>query len=313
MNWKINLPGFQLNNIVYNGAGSFQYGEYQWAPFAKASNFEGLSVLTLKTTSWKAKQTSNDWSELMYVSGQQTLNSIGLQCPDANITAQRIQALAQKVPIPLIASLSGDTVQEFVQNTSLITKQPVVALELNLSCPNISKGGLAFGLEPESVHEVVSACKKKATKPLYVKLTPNVTDITVLAQAAEQAGADAIIAINTFKGLMLNPDNHHARVIRGYGGYSGPGVFPIALRMVHEIYKTVNIPIIALGGISKAQDVVDMLAAGATACQVTSACLNDQNFFVKLNQAVDDRLATLGITDLKELRGIAHTFPPFSK
>ncbi len=313
MSYKVKMPGIEFDKIVYNGSGSFEYGDYQWTEFAKQFYFGGLSAVVLKTSTIKSKITPEKRSNLMFDKGSQIINSIGLQNPPIEGVVKKIQQFNQNIQKPLIASASGDSVEEFIQNVKILSQQNIVALEINLSCPNVDKGGMTFGVDPELVEHLIKECKKVSNKPLYVKLTPNVTDITKIAKAAENGGADAIIAINTLLGFMVDPDSGKPVVARGYGGYSGPGIFPIALRAVHQIYKTVKIPIVGVGGISCAQDVIDMLSAGASVCQVVSSAKQDKHFFEKINKEVEKRLQELNIKNIYEIIGRSHKYKPTQK
>ncbi len=313
MSYKIKMPGLEFNKVVYNGSGSFEYGKYQWAQFAKDFYFKGLPAVVLKTSTIKSKITPEKRSNLIYSQKSAIINSIGLQNPPIEKIVKKISEYNKIIKKPLIASASGDSIDEFVKNVEILSNQDVVAVEINLSCPNVDKGGMAFGVDPISVEEVVKKCKKVSKKPLYVKVTPNVTDVSEIAKAAERGGADAIVAINTLLGFIVDSDSGKPVVARGYGGYSGSGILPVALRAVHQIYKVVKIPIVGVGGISKAQDVIDMLSAGASICQVVTAAKDDKNFFEKINRDVEKRLKELNITDLKQIIGRSHKFKPTQK
>lgn len=311
---KIKLPGFELDNFIYNGSGSFEYGDYQWTKFAESFYFKGLPVVVLKTSTIKSKITLEKRSNLLYDNGDnKIINSIGLQNPPIADILKKIKEYKTKIPQKLIASASGDTIEEFAKNVEILSNTDVCAIEINLSCPNIDKGGITFGTDQETVEKVVRACKKVSKKPIYVKLTPNVTDIAKIALAAEKGGADAIVAINTLLGFMVNKDNGKPVVARGYGGYSGPGIFPVALRCVHQIYKVVKIPIIGVGGISCAQDAIDMISAGASACQVVSAAKSDIHFFEKINKDFNKLIKKLNILDINDLIGRSHKYKPSQK
>ncbi|CAM9098212.1 dihydroorotate dehydrogenase [Mycoplasma todarodis] len=310
MNMKIKMPGLEFDKPVYNGSGSFEYGEYQWTAFAKAMDFQGLPAVTLKTSTIKSKITPEKRSNLMYSKGSQIMNSIGLQNPPIEGVVKKIAEYNEIIEQPLIASASGDTIDEFAENVKILSEQDVVAVEINLSCPNVDKGGITFGTDVEVVEEVVRRCKAVSKKPIYVKLTPNVTNIADIAIAAEKGGADAIIAINTLLGFMVDPKTGKPVVARGYGGYSGPGIFPVAARAVHQIFKVVNIPIVGVGGIMKGQDVIDMMSAGASVCQVVTGSHNDVEFFTKINKEVEEILEELGVKDINEIIGRSHKFKP---
>ena len=304
MNLKVKIPGIKLSTPIYNGAGSFQYGDYQWTKI----DFKNIPALTLKTSTIHSKITPEKWSNLMKIKGSQIFNSIGLQSPPIKVIIKKISEFKKNYSIPLIASASGDTIQEFIENVKVLSEQEVEAVEINLSCPNVDKGGIVYGKDPKLVEELIRKIKSVAKKPIYVKLTPNVTDVTSIAKAAEIGGADAIIAINTVLGFVCDPNTGKPVISRGYGGYSGPGIFPIALRSIHQIYKVVKIPIIGVGGVSKTQDVIDMMSAGATAVQIVSATRDNPNIFKQINSELPQKLKEIGIDDINKLIGRSHKF-----
>lgn len=311
MEFQISLPGITLKNtLVYNGSGSFEYGKYQWTEFAKEFCFNGLDVVVLKTSTLESRITPEPRANLLYDNGNQVINSIGLQNPPISGVIKKIAEFNKTIGKPLIASASGNNIKEFAKNVKILSEQNIAAIEINLSCPNVDKGGITFGIDPKMVQKVVRACKQVSNKPIYVKLTPNVTDISKIAIAAEKGGADAIVAINTLLGFMVDPKSGKPVVARGYGGYSGPGILPVALRAVHQIYKVVKIPIIGIGGISKPQDVIDMLSAGASACQIVTGSKTNKNYFADFNKQVNQKLQTLKITDIKSLIGRSHRYKP---
>lgn len=304
MKTKVTLTGIELDFPVYNGSGSFEYGDYQWCEI----DFKSLPILTLKTSTLKSKITPEKRQNLMSTKGTQVFNSIGLQNPPIEGVIQKIKEFKDKYQMRMIASASGDSVDEFVENVRILSEQDVEAIELNLSCPNVDKGGITFGTDPEMVEEVVRKIKFVTKKPIHVKLTPNVTNIVAIAKAAERGGADAIIAINTLLGFVCDPESGKPLISRGYGGYSGPGIFPVALRAVHQIYKAVSIPIIGVGGVSTVQDVVDMLSAGATAVQIVSAIGVNPDIFKNLRIELVKWMEKHQVSDVNELIGRSHKF-----
>ena len=296
----VNIPGIKLDHLVFNGAGSFHQDSFQWTKFAQSRNFNYLSALTLKTTLLKKKFVSKDWRELIYYNkrSKQSINCVGLQGPGCKRVCHEIQALAQEVKIPLIGSIAGASTEEFTTNLALISKTPVVAIEINLSCPNLDHE--IFATSVDQTKNIVTACRKITTKPLYVKLSPNVTDITAIAKTAEQAGADALVLSNTFTGMVLT--KKLKSVIKNpIGGYSHPGMFAITLANIYRVKKVCQIPIIACGGIYTAQDALMALRAGAHACQVTSGCATKKNFFQKINKRLARKLQKLKIKTIIDL------------
>ena len=305
MKTKVNLAGIELDFPLYNGSGSFEYGEYQWTKI----DTDNIPVLVLKTNELKSKITPEKRSNLMNTKGTQIFNSIGLQNPPIEGVVEKIKEFGVKYNMPLIASASETSTERFAENARILSEQDeIVAVELNLSCPNVDKGGITYGTDPKLVEEVVRAVKEKSKKPVFVKLTPNVTDIVSIGKAAERGGADAIIAINTLLGFVCDPETGKPVISRGYGGYSGPGIFPVALRAVHQLYKSVNIPIIGVGGVTTTQDFIDMLSAGASAVQIVSATRDNPGVFKQIREEMVERMEQMGVSDLNELIGRSHKF-----
>lgn len=304
MKTKINIAGLELDFPLYNGSGSFEYGEYQWTNI----DYKNIPVLVLKTSTIKSKITPEKRQNLMSTKGTQIFNSIGLQNPPIEGVVKKIAEFKAKFNMPLIASASGDTPEEFAENVRILSEQDVEAVEINLSCPNVDKGGITYGTDPKLVEEVVRAIKTVTKKPIHVKLTPNVTDIVAIGKAAERGGADALIAINTLLGFVCDPNTGEPVISRGYGGYSGPGIFPVALRAVHQLYKAVNIPIIGVGGVTSTQDFIDMLSAGTSAVQIVSGTKDNPGIFKQIREEMPKRMEEMGVTDIVELIGRSHKF-----
>lgn len=208
---------------------------------------------------------------------------------------------------PLIANISGFSVDEYTHCCELIDKEEQIEIiELNISCPNVHNGGMAFGTNPKSAKEITEAVKKITTKPLYVKLTPNVTNIVEIAKAVEEGGADGIVLINTLLGMRIDLKTQKPVIANKMGGFSGPAIFPVALRMVYQVYEAVNIPIIGVGGIETAEDVIEMMLAGATAVEVGAANLKNPYVCKEIIENLPDTMEKYGISSLKEIIGKAH-------
>ena len=208
---------------------------------------------------------------------------------------------------PLIANISGFSIEEYVHNCEKIDKEEQIEIiELNISCPNVNHGGMAFGTSPEAAREVTEAVKKVTTKPLYVKLTPNVTNIAEIAKACEQGGADGIVLINTLLGMRINLKTRKPVIANKMGGFSGPAIFPVALRMVYQVYEAVNIPIIGVGGIEKAEDVIEMMLAGATAVEVGAANLVNPYACKEIIEDLPKVMEKYKIEKLSDIIGKAH-------
>ena len=231
------------------------------------------------------------------------LNSVGLQNPGVDhVISEELPALRSVYHGPIIANISGFSIEEYVACVEKLTDEPQVEiLEINISCPNVRHGGMAFGTDPEAAAAVTRAVRAVATKPVYMKLSPNVTDIAAIAVACEQAGADGLSLINTLLGMRIDIRRRKPVLANVYGGYSGPGVFPVALRMVHQVTGAVSIPVIGMGGVSTAQDIIEMLMAGAKAVQIGAANLVDPMACPRILDDLPREMEKLGIRSLGEI------------
>jgi dihydroorotate dehydrogenase (NAD+) catalytic subunit len=234
------------------------------------------------------------------------INSVGLQNPGIDaVIAEELPKMRAAFHKPIVANISGFSIDEYVECCRKIDPEEQVAIiELNVSCPNVHGGGMSFGTSAESVAEVVREVKKVITKPLYVKLTPNVTDIVAIAKAAEEAGADGICLINTMLGMRINTRTRKPVIANTMGGFSGAAVFPVAVRMVYQVAKACNIPVIGCGGVESASDVIEMMMAGATAVEVGAANLRNPYACKEIIEALPAEMARLGIEKLSDIIGI---------
>ena len=206
---------------------------------------------------------------------------------------------------PVIANVSGFSIEEYVECAKAMDKQPQVGIiEVNVSCPNVHNGGMAYGVLPESAAEVTRAVKAVTTKPVYIKLSPNVTDIVAIAKACEEAGADGLSLINTMLGMRIDVERRRPVIANKMGGFSGPAIFPVAVRMVYQVAKAVNIPVIGMGGVSSARDVIEMMMAGATAVQVGAANLVNPYACKEIIEDLPKVMEELGIEKLSDIIGI---------
>ena len=236
------------------------------------------------------------------------INAVGLQNPGVDkVIAEELPKLKQCFHKPVIANISGFSVEEYVDCARKLDKEEQVGLiEVNVSCPNVHGGGMSFGTSPEAAAEVTRAVKAVCTKPVYIKLSPNVTDIVSIAKACEDAGADGLSLINTLLGMRIDLNRKKPVIANKMGGFSGSAIFPVAVRMVYQVYDAVKIPIIGMGGVSTAEDVIEMMLAGATAVQVGAANLIDP---CASKQIIDDLPAAMAkyhITNLSDIIGGAH-------
>jgi len=234
---------------------------------------------------------------------------VGLQNPGIHaVINEELPRLREHFHQPLLANISGFSLEEYTACCEMISRcEQVGIVELNISCPNVHGGGAAFGVCAGTAAQVTAACKKVSAKPLYVKLSPNVTDICEIARACEAAGADGLSLINTLMGMRIDLKTRRPVLANKAGGFSGPAIFPVALRMVYQVYEAVKIPLIGMGGVRSARDVIEMMLAGASAVQVGAANLVNPYACKEIIEALPGAMEELGITSLKDITGGAHT------
>lgn len=294
------LSGVRLDNPVIPASGCFGYG-YGMAEFY---DIDILGSISFKGTTREARY-GNPLPRVAECR-EGMINAVGLQNPGIDaVIAEELPKMREKFHKPIVANISGFSIEEYVECCAKIDKEEQVAIiELNVSCPNVHGGGMSFGTSPQSVAEVVRAVKRVITKPLYVKLTPNVTDIVSIAKAAEEAGADGICLINTMLGMRINTRTRKPVIANKMGGFSGAAVFPVAVRMVYQVAKSCNIPVIGCGGVESASDVIEMMMAGATAVEVGAANLRNPYACKEIIEALPAEMARLGIEKLSDIIGI---------
>lgn len=294
------LSGVRLDNPVIPASGCFGYG-YGMAEYY---DIDILGSISFKGTTREARY-GNPLPRVAECR-EGMINAVGLQNPGIDaVIAEELPKMREKFHKPIIANISGFSIDEYVECCAKIDKEEQVEIiELNVSCPNVHGGGMSFGTSPESVADVVKAVKKVITKPLYVKLTPNVTDIVAIAKAAEKAGADGICLINTMLGMRIDTRTRKPVIANKMGGFSGAAVFPVAVRMVYQVSKACKIPVIGCGGVESAEDVVEMMMAGATAVEVGAANLRNPYASKEIVEALPDVMQRLGIERLTDIIGI---------
>ena len=302
VNTKVTLSGLILDNPVIPASGTFGYG-YE---FSELYDINILGSFSFKGTT-AAPRFGNPTPRIAECTGGM-INSVGLQNPGIDaVIAQELPKLKTCFHKPVIANISGFSLEEYVHCCEKIDREEQVGLiEVNVSCPNVHNGGMAFGTCPESAAEVTRAVKAVTRKPVYIKLSPNVTDIAEIAKACEEAGADGISLINTLLGMRIDLKTRKPVIANKMGGFSGSAIFPVALRMVYQVYEAVKIPIIGMGGISTAEDVLEMMLAGATAVQVGAANLVNPYASKEIVEAMPRVMARMGILTLEEIIGGAH-------
>lgn len=298
---SIDLPGLKLKNPIIPASGTFGFGR-------EASRLYDLNILggiAIKATTLEPRYGNPTPRIAETPSGM--LNAIGLQNPGVEIVMRDELPFLSQFDTEIIANIAGSKEEDYIEVIKRMNESPVVkAYELNISCPNVKHGGLALGTRPELAAEMTRLAKAATDKPVYVKLSPNVTDIVDIAKAVEEAGADGLVLINTLMGLRLDLKTRKPIIANVTGGLSGPAVLPVALRMVYQVYKAVNIPIIGVGGISSAEDVIEFLLAGASAVEVGTANLTNPFACKEIIEDLPRVLTKYGFANIKEIIGGAH-------
>lgn len=296
----VQIPGLKMKNPLMPASGTFGFGD-AWG--ADQVDFDQLGALVVKTTTPHAT-TGNPQPQIAMLNDG-VMNSVGLTNPGVDeVVAEKLPKLHTAYPdLPLMGSVGGASKEEYTQVAAKLANSGLVdALELNVSCPNVAHGGMAFGVNPHAVEAITQSVKNVAgAVPVYVKLTPNVTDIVEIAQAAEAGGADGLSLINTVLGLRINIKTRQPVLGNGMGGYSGPAVKPLAVRMVYQVAHATKLPIIGQGGIGSAEDVVEFFLAGANAVAVGAAHFKDINACPHIAQKLPALLDQLGVSSLTEL------------
>ncbi|MBQ9037447.1 MAG: dihydroorotate dehydrogenase [Erysipelotrichaceae bacterium] len=299
---KVELCGIEMDNPILPASGTFGYG-YE---FADNYDINILGTLAFKTTTRDPRFGNPTPRIAETASGM--LNAIGLQNPGVdNVIKNEIPKLKEVFHKPIMANVSGFSIEEYVEVCKKLDKEEQVGwFEVNISCPNVTGGGMHFGTDPDMAETVTREIKKVTTKPVIIKLSPNVTDIVAIAKAVERGGADAISLINTLVGMRIDIKKRKPVLKNKTGGLSGPAIFPVAVRMVYQVYEAVNIPIIGLGGVSSAEDVIEMMLAGATAVEIGAANFADPFICKKIIEELPALLDELKVENIKDIIGGAH-------
>ena len=299
MNLKVNFLGKEFKNPIIPASGTFGFG-YE---FTDLYDINILGSISIKGTTLEPRY-GNPLPRIAECPGG-LINSIGLQNPGVDkVVTEELVKLDKVYHDQIIANVGGHSVYEYVETVKKFNDcDKVFGIELNISCPNVTGGGMAFGVDPDTAYELVSEVKKVCKKPLIVKLSPNVTDIVSMAKAVEKAGADAISLINTLVGMRINLKTGEPIIAVKKGGYSGPGIFPVALRMIYEVSHAVNIPIIGMGGVATAYDVLEMMYAGASLVMIGAQNLVDPYACKKIIEDLPKVMEEYNIKDLNEIIG----------
>lgn len=298
---RVNLSGITLDNPIIPASGTFGFGQ----EFADIYDINILGSISFKGTT-PEERFGNPLPRIAECPNGM-LNSVGLQNPGIDeVCKKELPKLRKIFSKPLIANISGFSIQDYVLCAEKMDKEEQVGIiEVNISCPNIHNGGMAFGTNPKSAAEVTKAVRGVTSKPVYMKLSPNVTDIVSIAAACEEAGAHGISMINTILGMRIDTKRKRPILANNVGGYSGPGIFPIALRMVYQVFQEIKIPIIGMGGVSNAEDVIEMMMAGASAVEIGAANLVDPLACPKIISDLPKVMKSLGINNLQDIVGVA--------
>ncbi|MFS0574320.1 dihydroorotate dehydrogenase [Sporosarcina sp. 179-K 3D1 HS] len=298
---SVELPGVQLKNPIMPASGCFGFGK----EYGQLYDLSLLGAIMIKATTLETRFGNPTPRVAETAAGM--LNAIGLQNPGLHGVMENELPWLEQFDVPIIANVAGTETADYVEVAKTISTAPnVKALELNISCPNVKCGGITFGTDPQQAHDLTAAVKEVSEVPVYVKLSPNVTDVKEIALAVEAGGADAITMINTLVGMRLDQKTGRPIIANLTGGLSGPAVKPVAIRMVYEVSQVVNIPIIGMGGVAEVDDVIDFLSAGASAVAVGTA--NFVNPFVcpEIIDQLPAKLDELGVDHISELVGRSH-------
>ena len=302
MNTKVTLCGIELDNPVIPASGTFGYG-YE---FAELYDINELGTFSFKGTT-REPRFGNPTPRIAECTGGM-INAVGLQNPGVEaVISRELPKLKECFHKPVMANVSGFSVEDYAYTCEKLDRQEQVGwLEVNVSCPNVHGGGMSFGTQPEAAAEVTRAVKAVTKKPVIIKLSPNVTDIVAIAKACEDAGADGISLINTMLGMRIDLRRRKPIIANTMGGFSGPAIFPVALRMVYQVSSAVSIPVIGMGGVSSAEDVIEMMLAGATAVEVGAANLVNPFASRDIVRALPETMAKYAINNLNDIIGGAH-------
>lgn len=302
VNTKVELCGIELDNPVIPASGTFGFG-YE---FAELYDINCLGTFSFKGTT-KEPRFGNPTPRIAECESGM-INAVGLQNPGVEaVINEELPKLKKCFSKPVMANISGFSVEEYAYTCELLDAQEQVGwLEVNVSCPNVHGGGMSFGTSPEAAAQVTKAVKAVTKKPVIIKLSPNVTDIVSIAKACEQAGADGVSLINTLLGMRIDLKTRKPVIANKMGGFSGAAIKPVALRMVYQVSEAINIPVVGMGGISNARDVIEMIMAGATAVEIGAANLVNPYACKEIIEQLPEVMEQYGIKNLNEIKGCAH-------
>lgn len=297
MNTKVNLAGVTLKNPVMTASGTFGSGQ-EYAEFVDLNQLGAVVTKGVANVPWQGNPTPR----IAETYGGM-LNAVGLQNPGIDVFVQRDIPFLTQYDTKIIVNVCGKSTEDYCQVVERLADQPVDMLEINISCPNVKEGGIAFGQDPKAVEAITREVKKYAKQPIIMKLSPNVTDIVTMAKAAEAGGADVLSLINTLTGMKIDIHKRAFALANKTGGLSGPAIHPVAVRMVYQVAQAVNLPIIGMGGIATAEDAIEMILAGATAVSVGTANFANPCATIEIVEGIRNYMETYGVEDINSLIG----------
>ena len=295
---KVKIAGKEFKNPVTVASGTFGSGR-EYSEFIELSKLGAVTTKGVSNVAWEGNPTPR----IAEVYGGM-LNAIGLQNPGVDVFIERDLPFLEQQNTGIIVNVCGKTLEDYIEVVERLSESSVDMFEINISCPNVKEGGIAFGQSPDLIKEITSTLKSRSKKPIIMKLSPNVTDITVMARAAQEAGADAISLINTITGMKIDIHKRKFVLANKTGGMSGPAIKPIALRMVYQAAQVVDIPIIAMGGITTAEDAIEFIMAGASMVSVGTANFYNPYASLEIVEGIEEYLQQNSISNIAEIRGI---------
>ena len=298
MNMKVNLAGVEFKNPVMEGSGTFGSGA-EYSEFVDLNQLGAVVTKGVAHVPWPGNPTPR-----IAETSSGMLNAIGLQNPGIDLFIKRDIPFLKQFDTRIVVNVCGRTTEDYLEVVERLADTDVDMLEINISCPNVKEGGIAFGQDPKAVEAITKAVKAKAKQPIIMKLSPNVTDITVMAKAAEAGGADVISLINTLTGMKIDINRQTFALANKTGGLSGPAIKPVAVRMVYQAANAVKIPIIGMGGIATAEDAIEFILAGASAVSVGTANFMNPYTTVEVVKGIEAYMKKFGVEDIKDLVGI---------
>lgn len=297
LNMKVNIAGVEFKNPVTVASGTFGSGE-EYGEFVDLNNLGAVTTKGVASTPWEG----NDTPRVAETYGGM-LNAVGLQNPGVDVFAKRDIPFLRQFDTKIIVNVCGHTEEEYLDCVKRLADEDVDMLEINISCPNVKEGGIAFGTDPKAVEEITRKVKEVAKQPVIMKLSPNVTDIVEMAKAAQRGGADALSLINTITGMKIDIEKQDFVLANKTGGLSGPAIHPVAVRMVYQVANAVDLPIIGMGGIQTAEDAIEMILAGAAMVSVGTANFYNPSATMEVVKGIEDYMIKHNVSDIKDLVG----------